>query len=215
MIITIDGPAGAGKSSIAKALSNILNFQYIDSGAMFRAVAYMTTKEGIDIYDCHKVERLSKDINISFNKDRVLINGEDITDILRQDYIGKGASIISTYPLVRKRLLEMQRLLAKDKNIVMDGRDIGTVIFPEAEFKFYLTADIDERAKRRYLELISKGMKADLTGVRKEILIRDQQDSTRETAPLRKALDAIEIDTTSLTIDEVVNFMLKRINISL
>lgn len=206
--IAIDGPAGAGKSTIAKLISKSLGILYLDTGAMYRAVALKAIRNGIDTLDKEKLTELVKNIDIKIiytgNEQRVFLEGEDITDKIRTPEISTGASNVAVVPEVRIKMVELQREIADRNSVVMDGRDIGTYVLPRADLKIFLTASVEERAKRRYKEQLEKGM---ITGsfedVRKDMEYRDKNDSSRAFAPLAKAEDAVEIDTTSMTIEEV------------
>ena len=210
MCIAIDGPAGAGKSTIAKRISRILDILYLDTGAMYRAVALKAIREGIDTKDEDKLSSLVENINIKVeyfqNKQHIFLDDEDVSDKIRTPEVSIGASNVSAVKSVRLKMVELHRKIAEKNSLVMDGRDIGTFVLPDAQFKFFLTASVDERAKRRYLEQISKGENnISLEEVKEEIMYRDKNDSSRAFAPLSKADDAIEIDTTFMTIDEVVD----------
>ena len=215
--IAIDGPAGAGKSTVAKAVAKELNIIYLDTGAMYRAVALKALQSGLDTKDEEGLESLVKDIDIRIkhvgNEQRIYLDGKDVTGDIRTSEVSIGASNVAVIPAVRIKLVELQRKIAQDNDVVMDGRDIGTYVLPDAKHKFFLTASIEERAKRRYDEMIGKGM-LDVTieQIEKDIAFRDKNDSSRAFAPLSKASDAIEIDTTNLSAQEVVEFVLSRIN---
>jgi len=213
--IAIDGPAGAGKSSIAKALSKKLGFVYIDTGAMYRAVALFFLENGIKDSSDNEIDNLldKLDINIKYTdgEQRVFLNNVDVSDKLRQEEIGKLASRFSAVKSVRKKLVALQRKLAKKENVIMDGRDIGTVVLPNADLKIYLSAGSKVRAKRRYLELIEKGFDSaalDEKAIENEIIKRDEADMNREISPLKKAEDAYCLDTSDMTFDEVVSKIL-------
>lgn len=213
--IAIDGPAGAGKSSIAKALSKKLGFIYIDTGAMYRAVALFFLENGIKDSSDNEIDKLldKLDINIKYTdgEQRVFLNNVDVSDKLRQEEIGKLASRFSAVKSVREKLVALQRKLAKKENVIMDGRDIGTVVLPNADIKIYLSAGSKVRAKRRYLELIEKGFdKAalDEKAIENEIIKRDEADMNREISPLKKAEDAYCLDTSDMTFNEVVSKIL-------
>ncbi len=206
--IAIDGPAGAGKSTIAKIISKKLGIIYLDTGAMYRAVALKAINEGIDTRDAAALEKLAQDINVSIvyqgSEQRVLLDGDDVSGKIRTPEVSIGASDVSAVPAVRLKMVELQRDIAQNADVVMDGRDIGTFVLPNASLKIFLTASVDERAKRRYEEQLSKGMTGiTLDEVKKDIEYRDKNDSQRAFAPLSKAQDAIEVDTTNSTIDEV------------
>ena len=213
--IAIDGPAGAGKSSIAKALSKKLGFIYIDTGAMYRAVALFFLENGIKDSSDNEIDKLldELDINIKYTdgEQRVFLNNVDVSDKLRQEEIGKLASRFSAVKSVREKLVALQRKLAKKENVIMDGRDIGTVVLPNADLKIYLSAGSKVRAKRRYLELIEKGFDKtvlDEKAIENEIIKRDEADMNREISPLKKAEDAYCLDTSDMTFDEVVSKIL-------
>ena len=213
--IAIDGPAGAGKSSIAKALSKKLGFVYIDTGAMYRAVALFFLENGIKDSIDNEIDKLVDilDINIKYTdgEQRVFLNNVDVSDKLRQEEIGKLASRFSAVKSVRKKLVALQRKLAKKENVIMDGRDIGTVVLPNADLKIYLSAGSKVRAKRRYLELIEKGFDRaalDEKAIENEIIKRVEADMNREISPLKKAEDAYCLDTSNMTFNEVVSKIL-------
>ena len=206
--IAIDGPAGAGKSTVARALAQKLQLIYVDTGAMYRVLALYCHDSGIDIKDTAEVIKNVYKPSIRLeNSDKgqqIFLDGEDVTDLIRTNDIGNDASVVSTYPEVRKRLVEMQQEIAAHHDVVMDGRDIGTVVMPDAYLKIFLTADPRERAKRRVGELAAKGIEADIDEVEKEIKERDSRDANREVSPLRQADDAVLVDTTDMNVDEVV-----------
>lgn len=209
MNIAIDGPAGAGKSTIAKRLSRELGFVYIDTGAMYRALAVDFLRKGLNPSDQKGIgeEAEKAEVTITPGEDgqQVFLNGENVTALLRSEEVGSMASSSSAYPEVRKKLTALQKRLAKDGNVVMDGRDIGTVVLPEAELKVFLTASAETRAKRRYQELLEKnGTAPSLSEIERDMKERDERDSEREAAPLKMAEDAVLIDSSNLSIDEVV-----------
>jgi len=207
--IAIDGPAAAGKSTVAKVLAKKLSYLYIDTGAMYRALTYRALQAGIDVNDEEKLIQLLKDTYIELKPSNggqlVFLNGVDVTNIVRQSEVTNNVSIVAKHRLVREEMVKRQRSLAQNGGVVMDGRDIGTHVLPEAEVKVFLKASVEERAKRRHEENILRGFDSDIEQLKEEIARRDKLDSEREVAPLRKADDAVEIDTTSLSIDEVVN----------
>ena len=207
--IAIDGPAGAGKSTIAKRVAADLSYIYIDTGAMYRSIGLYMLRNGIDIHDRDKVEIESENADVSLSyvdgNLHVFLNGEDVSNEIRKEEVGNAASVVSAYPLVRGNLTELQRRLAKKENVVMDGRDIGTCVLPDAFLKIYLTASPEVRGERRYRELMDKGESPDLDRIIEDIKKRDQADMNREISPLRKADDAVEVDSSDMTIDEVVN----------
>ena len=212
--IAIDGPAGAGKSTIAKRLAKELGYYYVDTGAIYRTVAYFMDLLGISPKDVDGVERYIDELNIEIEydeegKQHMLMNGMDVTDEIRTQDISQKASLVSAHAVVREVLLDMQRDVAKAHNVIMDGRDIGTVVLPKANVKIFLTATPEVRAKRRTDELIAKGQKAVYETVLKEIQQRDYQDTHREIAPLKMAKDSIKLDTSELDIEGVVEAMKK------
>ena len=211
--IALDGPAGAGKSTIAKIIAKRLGVPYLDTGAMYRAMALCALSEGVSLTDAEKVGELldRTDIRVVYEADgqHVLINGTDVTGRLREEEIGKGASLISKLRCVRDKLAGMQRDIAHETHAVLDGREIGTFVIPETPYKFYITATAEERALRRVRQLEEKGEKPDYELILKDILARDYQDSHRDYAPLRQAEDAVLIDTTHMTIDEAVEAVLR------
>ena len=206
--IAIDGPAGAGKSTIAKMVSKKLNCIYVDTGAMYRAVALFFIKNGIANDDekriAKEIENIQVDIQFEAGDQKVLLNGKNVTEEIRAERVGNWASEISKYTLVREYLVKMQREVATKQDVVMDGRDIGTVVLPQANVKIYLTASSKVRAMRRYNELTQKGVFCDIHDIEQGIMERDAQDMNREISPLRQAKDAILIDSSNMTIDEVV-----------
>lgn len=210
--IAIDGPAGAGKSTIAKRVAKELSFIYVDTGAMYRAMALYLLKNGVSGEAQEEIARVCPGAEISIEyrdgEQLVLLNGENVTSMLRTEEVGNMASMSSANPKVREHLLKLQRELAANNDVVMDGRDIGTTILPRAEVKIYLTASADTRAKRRYLELTEKGEACDLEKIRADIIERDERDMNREVSPLRQAEDAVLVDSSSMGIDEVVNAIL-------
>lgn len=210
--VAIDGPAGAGKSTIAKKVAKEKDFIYIDTGAMFRAMAVHFLRCGIAADDHEKISEAVKDVNVTISyvngEQQVFLNGENVTGQLRTEEVGNMASASSVNGDVRKKLLELQRKLAATANVVMDGRDIGTVVLPNADVKVYLTASVEVRAQRRYKELIEKGLSADLEQIKKDIEERDYRDMNRDIAPLRQAEDAVLVDSSYMTIDESVQAIL-------
>ena len=214
--IAIDGPAGAGKSSIAKALSKRLGYIYIDTGAMYRAVALFFVENNVSDGTDSRIESLLDKLEISIKYEdgaqKVILNGEDVTDKLRLEEIGKLASKFSAIGSVREKLVALQRKLAQKENVVMDGRDIGTVVLPNADLKIYLSASSKVRAKRRYLELLEKGYTdLDINEIEDEIIKRDEADMNREISPLKQADDAYYLDSSDMTLEEVVSKILSMV----
>ena len=209
MNIAIDGPAGAGKSTIAKRLAKKLGFIYVDTGAMYRAMAYYFLQHNIDAKDENAIAAACPDVDVTITyengEQQVLLNGENVNGVIRNEEVGNMASSTSVYPVVRKKLVELQRQLAKSADVIMDGRDIGTCVLPDAQVKIYLTASSATRAKRRYDELTEKGVSCDLAEIEKDIIDRDYRDMHRETSPLRQAEDDVLVDSSEMNIDEVVD----------
>jgi len=207
--IAIDGPAGAGKSTIAKALAKELGYQYVDTGAIYRTVAYFLDLWGVSPKDIDAVTRYIDELTVGIEYDEtglqhMIMNGMDVTDDIRTQDISQKASLVSAHAVVREMLLDMQRDVAKHYNVIMDGRDIGTVVLPKANVKIFLTASAEVRAKRRTEELLAKGQKAQYDKILKEIQQRDYQDTHREVAPLKMCRDSVKLDTSELDIDQVV-----------
>ena len=209
MNIAIDGPAGAGKSTIAKRLAKKLGFIYVDTGAMYRAMAYYFLQHNIDAKDENAIAAACPDVDVTITyengEQQVLLNGENVNGVIRNEEVGNMASSTSVYPVVRKKLVELQRQLAKSADVIMDGRDIGTCVLPDAQVKIYLTASSATRAKRRFDELSEKGVNCDLAEIEKDIIDRDYRDMHRETSPLCQAEDAVLVDSSEMNIDEVVD----------
>ena len=207
--IAIDGPAGAGKSTIAKRLAKELGYQYVDTGAIYRTVAYFLDLWGVSPKDIDGVTRYIDELTIGIEYDEdgvqhMIMNGMDVTDDIRTQDISQKASLVSAHAIVRDMLLDMQRDVAKQYNVIMDGRDIGTVVLPKANVKIFLTASAEVRAKRRTEELTAKGQKANYSQILKEIQQRDYQDTHREVAPLKLARDSVKVDTSDMDIDQVI-----------
>ena len=217
MIIAIDGPAASGKSTSAKLLADKLNFLYLDTGAMYRCIALSIIENEIDIYNEFSlgefIINFKLELKITNGIADYLINGNSISENIRTTTVSKKVSEISAIPAIRKYMVGLQRSFAKNNNCVVEGRDIGTVVFPEAIIKFFIIASVEIRAKRRQLELQSIGEKITLKEIRRDIKARDKYDSERSHSPLKKASNAIEIDTTDTTIDEQVNHMIKNVNL--
>lgn len=212
--IAIDGPAGAGKSTIAKTIAKKMGFVYVDTGAMYRAIALYFLRKGVDGRDGETIEKLCPDIHVTIEyqdgEQQVLLNGENVSGYIRTEEVGAMASLTSAQPAVRAALLQLQRDMAKSANILMDGRDIGTNVLPNADLKIYLTASVKVRAKRRYDELVAKGVSCQLADIERDIEERDHQDMTREIAPLKKAEDAYLLDSSDMTIEQVVDAVIAR-----
>ena len=210
--IAIDGPAGAGKSTIARLAAGQLGFIYVDTGAMYRAMALYFLRRGANLADEEAVGAACKDIHVEIRyeagEQQVLLNGENVTGQIRTDQVGNAASAISKYPAVRAALLELQRSLARTNSVIMDGRDIGTLVLPDADLKIYLTASTAVRAMRRYKEFLEKGVDCTLESVEQDVIRRDEQDMNRATAPLKQAEDAVYLDASDMNIAQVVEKIL-------
>jgi cytidylate kinase len=214
IVIAVDGPAGAGKSTVAKKIADKLNILYIDTGAMYRAVTLNIIKNNIDLKDDESIQRLLENIEITLKGEKIYLNQKDVSKKIRSTEVNRLVSPVSAMPIVREKLVKLQRDMASLNSVIMDGRDIGTNVLKNADVKIYLTASIDERAKRRYLEMKEKGIAADLDldAVKKDIIMRDKIDSERTLNPLKKAEDAIIVETTDKSIDEVVNEIIDIVN---
>jgi cytidylate kinase len=214
--IAIDGPAGAGKSTIAKTIAGKLGFVYVDTGAMYRAIALYFLRKGVDGRSKEEIEKYCPEIQVTIEyqdgEQQVLLNGENVSGYIRTEEVGAMASLTSAQPAVRKALLQLQRDMAESANILMDGRDIGTNVLPGADLKIYLTASVGVRAKRRYDELVAKGVSCELSEIEQDIKERDHQDMTRKIAPLCQAEDAILVDSSEMTIEEVVDAVVDAFN---
>ena len=206
--IAIDGPAGAGKSTIAKKVAKELSFIYVDTGAMYRAMGLYFLRKGIAPEDAAAIEAACDEIQVSIRyengEQQVILNDTNVTPFIRKEEVGNMASATSIYPKVREKLVELQKELAKTTNVIMDGRDIGTCVLPDAQVKIYLTASVDARSKRRYDELCKKGISCDIEEIKKDITGRDYRDMHREMSPLKQAGDAVLVDSSELNIEEVV-----------
>jgi cytidylate kinase len=207
MIITIDGPAGAGKSTAARLLAERLGFEFLDTGAMYRAVAWACVDRGIDLKDVDAVAETAAGISIQFEQDRIICNGQDVTTDIRSAEASHAASIVAAVPAVRLEMVRLQRESAAGHRYVTEGRDQGSEVFPDSECKFFLTADPQERAERRLLELQNRGQSESIEEVLTQIIDRDERDRSREIGPRVKADDAIEVDTSGKTIEHVVDFL--------
>lgn len=206
MIIAIDGPAGSGKSTISKLVAKDLDLIYLDTGAMYRLVTLKALKMGIldeNLENLDKINELLDNLEIDIREDGFYLDGVDVSEEIRKPIVSENVSKIAAIKEVRIKMVDLQRAFSKEKNVILDGRDIGTVVFPNADLKVFLVADARERANRRYKELTEKGENVSLEEIYQNILMRDKIDSTREEAPLKKAEDAVEVDTTSKNIDEV------------
>ena len=214
--IAIDGPAGAGKSTIAKSIAKKLQYIYVDTGAMYRAIAIYFIKNNIDPTDENAINKACEHVDITITylngEQQVILNGENITSILRNEEVGKIASKTSIYAKVRKKLVELQRELARTKDCIMDGRDIGTTVLPNANVKIYLTASVEARASRRYKELIEKGESPSFDVIKSDIENRDYQDMNRENSPLRQADDAVLVDSSDIDLNETIEMIIEIIN---
>ncbi len=209
--VAIDGPSGAGKSTIAKAVAKALNIDYIDTGAMYRAVAYKTISNDIDPQDGVAMQAMLDETEIDFSQGNIILDGAAINGEIRTDAVAKRASQCSALPAVREKLVQLQRRMGQKKSVIMDGRDIGNNVLPDAEHKFFMTASPQARARRRYEELSARGQDVNYGQVLSDIEQRDHNDMTRKLNPLRKAPDALEVDTTELGIEEVTDLILKEI----
>ncbi len=206
--IAIDGPAGAGKSTIAKKLAKELSYVYVDTGAMYRAMAVYFLDNQIDAGDENSISNACQNVEVTISyengEQQVILNGVNVNNRIRKEEVGNMASATSVYPAVRTKLVELQQELAKRTNVIMDGRDIGTCVLPQAQVKIYLTASVETRAKRRYDELVEKGVECDLKAIEKDIAERDYRDMNREISPLKQAEDAVLVDSSELDIEGVV-----------
>lgn len=207
--IAIDGPAGAGKSTIAKKVAKEIGFVYVDTGAMYRAIALYFLENNIDVENAEEISCAAKKVDVKLmyvdGEQQVIMNGKNVTTLIRKEEVGKMASFVAKNKQVRLQLLELQRSLANEEDVIMDGRDIGTHVLPNADIKIYLTASSGERANRRYKELCEKGVACNLEEIEQDIIARDEQDMNREIAPLKQAEDAIYLDTSEMNIEQVVD----------
>ncbi len=211
--VAIDGPAGAGKSTIAKAVAKELNLIYVDTGAMYRAVALYMLREGVDLTDREKIASKCTEADVTIRYEDgvqvVFLNGENVNAYLRTEEVGEAASMVSPIPQVRKNMVALQKNLAAKSDCIMDGRDIGTCVLPDARLKIYLTASSDVRARRRYDELLAKGENCDLQKIKADIEDRDFRDMNREESPLRQAPDAVVVDTSDMAVEEVISSVIE------
>lgn len=205
MIIAIDGPAGSGKGTVAKLVAKKLNFINIDTGAMYRCVALRMLQNNINLNNSLEIQKILNEIKIEFKDEKVILNGSDVSKEIRTIEVSNFVSPVSTIGFIREKMVELQRKLGEEKNVVMEGRDIGTVVFPNADLKIYLEATPEERARRRVKQNLNNCIISDFEQILNDIIERDIRDSTRKISPLKKADDAIVIDSTNLTIEEVVN----------
>ena len=203
-VIAIDGPSASGKGTVAQRVADCLGFRYLDSGALYRAVALAAANRGIDLERRLETSHIARTLNINFAGARIILDGVDVTDALRSETVGAGASRVAAHPEVRDALLDRQRAFREPPGLVADGRDMGSVVFPDAALKIYLVASAEERALRRYKQLMEKGMSASMSALLQEIRDRDARDSARAVAPLQKCADAIELDTTDMPIEAAV-----------
>jgi cytidylate kinase len=209
VVVAIDGPAGAGKSTIARRVAQKLGFTYIDTGAMYRAVALWAMRQGVDLSDMHRMEQLALAAEIELSPGRINLNGEDVTDAIREPEVSNSASKVAVIPGVRRAMVAKQRAIGERSSVVMEGRDIGTVVFPNAEIKIFLDANPAERVRRRFEEGQARGESVSQDALAQQMAERDRRDSTRADAPLTQAPDAIYLDSTPLTIDEVEEAILR------
>lgn len=211
--IAIDGPAGAGKSTIARKVAEKLSFIYVDTGAMYRSMALYFIRHDIAAQDEEKIAAACPDIDVSIvyqdGEQQVILNGENVNGLIRTEQVSMMTSDTSKYPVVREKLLSLQRGLAEKENVIMDGRDIGTCVLPNADVKIYLTASAAERARRRYKEQTERGVDCDIKEIERDIIARDEQDMNREVAPLRQAEDAVLVDSSDMTINQVVDEIIR------
>ena len=207
LIVAIDGPAGSGKSTIAKLVAKKFNFTYIDTGAMYRMITLYLLENKISFDNLDKIQKILNEINLDMKEDKFFLNNVDVSLKIREEIINENVSKVASIKAVRENLVNLQRKIASDKNVILDGRDIGTVVFPNAQVKIFLVASAEERARRRYNEFMEKKAEITYDEVLKSLKERDHLDSTRKESPLVKASDALELDTTNLKIDEVVNFI--------
>lgn len=214
VVIAIDGPAGAGKSTVAKHLAQMLNYVYVDTGAMYRAITFLVLRNNVQD-NIDEIIKVAEDVDIKLQFEdgitKVFINGEEVTDNIRTPEVNSKVSDVSKIPEVRKQMVKIQRSLGNDTNLIAEGRDTTTVVFPDATIKVFLTASLEERVKRRYKELLEKGMQITIDEVRENIIQRDKIDSSRKVSPLKKADDAVEIDSTNMTIPDEIHKILDMI----
>jgi cytidylate kinase len=211
MIIAVDGPAGAGKSTVARKVAKILKFYYLDTGAMYRAFTLFVLKKGISLHNLEGIQRLLDEFDLRMYEDRIYISDNDVTAEIRSDAVTKHVSYISSLNFVRKKMVELQREIGKNRDTVAEGRDIGSVVFSDTKYKFYLDASIEERARRRLRDEKNPEGETDLVSIIEKIRKRDEYDSSRELSPLRKASDAFYIDSTHMSIEEVCDLIIRQV----
>ncbi len=211
MVIAIDGPAGSGKSTVAKRIAKKLGILYLDTGSMYRAFTLYVLEKNVPLNNLAMIERSLQDFNLSINEDRVVVQGRDITKDIRRDDVTANVSYISSLDFIRKKMVELQRKMGKNRDIIVEGRDIGTVVFSEAPYKYYLDASIEERAKRRKNDEKNQNRDMNLKEIVEKIKKRDLDDSKRDISPLKKAADATYIDSTHMTVDEVCDFIISKV----
>ena len=216
LVIAIDGPAGSGKSTVSKIIAKKLDVMYLDTGAMYRALTLKAMRQGVDLNDENALTGLARSTSMNLSEEsgklKVLLDGEDVTALIRTPELTNNVKYIARVPGVRKEMVRLQRAIGEKSGAVLEGRDIGTVVFPDADFKFYLDASLEERTRRRYKELIEAGQKVRLEDIKKDVFVRDESDIKRNVGALKKAGDAVFVDTTGLSIDGVVDRILSYIN---
>lgn len=210
-VITVDGPSGSGKGTICALLAKQLGWNLLDSGALYRLLAFAAGNHGIDLTNEEALKQLAAHLDVQFIDKRIVLEGEEVTDAIRNEQVGAGASMVASLPAVREALLQRQRAFQEEPGLVADGRDMGTVVFPDAPLKVFLTASAEERARRRYLQLKAKGDDVNLASLLDEIRARDERDTQRAVAPLKPAADAIVLDSTELSIEQVLERILREV----
>ena len=210
-VITVDGPSGSGKGTLCALLAKQLGWNLLDSGALYRLLAFAAGNHGIDLTNEESLKQLAAHLDVQFIDKRIVLEGEEVTDAIRNEQVGAGASMVASLPAVREALLQRQRAFQEEPGLVADGRDMGTVVFPDAPLKVFLTASAGERARRRYLQLKAKGDDVNLASLLDEIRARDERDTQRAVAPLKPAADAILLDSTELSIEQVLERILREV----